>query len=116
MDIDDNTYNEIMEDARKRHREYEISKLGKAVNQTINEKDYWEYWLLTSAYKAGVDSVKKSDPFSPENIHNELELCRKYYKPFAFIKNTCLECGIELQNTMSYSCPNSKCPVTVRCS
>lgn len=115
MEIDDDTYNEIMEDARKRHREYEISKLGKVVNQTINEKDYWEYWLLTSAFKAGVDSAKKLDPFSSENIHNELELCRKYYKPFMF-KNRCLECGIELYDNMTYSCSNSKCPITVKCS
>jgi hypothetical protein len=57
INIDDDTYEKIMEDAHIRHRTYQNWVRGKATNQTINEKDQWEYWVLTSAYKAGVDST-----------------------------------------------------------
>lgn len=55
------TYEAIMEDAHKRQREYERSRAGRAVGQMLNEKDSFEWWLLTSAYQAGVNAASKNN-------------------------------------------------------
>lgn len=56
MDISTDTYQAIMEDAYKRQRAYECSMAGRAQGQLMNEKDSFEWWLVTSAYKAGLEA------------------------------------------------------------
>lgn len=60
VDISIEAYEAIMEDAFKRQREYMRSVAGRATGQTLNEKDSFEWWLLTSAYQAGLDAASKT--------------------------------------------------------
>jgi hypothetical protein len=56
------TYEAIMEDAHKRCLEYQRSVAGRAMGQTLNEKDNFDWWVLTSAYQAGLNAASKKQP------------------------------------------------------
>ena len=58
-DISNAPYEAIMADAYTRQREYERSMAGRAVGQMIDELNNTEWWILTSAYQAGLDAAKK---------------------------------------------------------
>lgn len=49
------TYEAILADAHTRHRKYAKSTAGRAMGQSLNEQDHFEWWLLTSAYQIGLD-------------------------------------------------------------
>ena len=53
------TYEAIMADAYTRQRKYERSMAGRAVGQMIDERNSTEWWILTSAYQAGLNAAKK---------------------------------------------------------
>ena len=53
------TIEEIMLDAHKRHREYKLSMSGRAVGQTLSEKEHFDWWVLTSAFAKGVEVGKQ---------------------------------------------------------
>lgn len=62
-DISFETVDAIMEDAHKRYREYERSMAGRATGQLLNEKNSFEWWVLTSAYSAGLNIGRGRAPF-----------------------------------------------------
>ena len=59
IEVSDDEYNAIMDDALSRYRQYARRMNGRAANQTINERDSFEYLLLTSAYAAGHKAIAK---------------------------------------------------------
>lgn len=53
--INTDTVDAIMADAHKRYSKYQRGMAGRASGQLINERDHMEWWVLTSAYNAGVN-------------------------------------------------------------